>query len=124
MDVTPLIPEGHLLIEAYGGGGFRIAHQRLEGGVILSPLAVFSFPFTDFAAVTEADIAPLFTLSPAPEMVLLGMGEHFQPCPPHMRQWLRARHITVDAMDTGAACRTYNILMGEGRRVAAILLPM
>lgn len=124
MDVTPLIPKGHLLIEAYGGGGFRIAEQRLEGGIILSPLAAFAFPFQDFSAVKEADIAPLFTLSPLPEVVLIGTGERFMPCPPSLRQWLRARHMAVEAMDTGAACRTYNVLMGEGRRVAAILLPI
>lgn len=124
MDITPLIPKGHLMIEAYGGGGFRIAEQRLEGGVILSPLAAFAFPFHDFSDVTESSIAPLFTLSPLPEVVLIGTGEHFTPCPPPLRQWLRARNMAVEAMDTGAACRTYNVLMSEGRRVAALLLPI
>ncbi|MGH6796969.1 MAG: MTH938/NDUFAF3 family protein, partial [Roseiarcus sp.] len=58
------------------------------------------------------------------EILLLGCGPRMAPVPPALRQGLRVAGIVVDAMDTGAACRTYNVLLSEDRRVAAALLAL
>ena len=56
------------------------------------------------------------------EILLLGCGPRMAPVPRPLRETLRAAGIVIEAMDTGAACRTYNVLMSEGRRVAAALI--
>jgi uncharacterized protein len=74
------------------------------------------------AAVTEAALAPVFEHGGV-ELLLLGLGRRMAPVAPALRAALKAHGIAVEAMDTGAACRTYNLLVAEDRRVAAALLP-
>jgi len=123
MDITPLIPEGAQIVESYGGGGFRIAGQRYQGAVAVLPASVLDWPD---AAVDEASLGALVerivTDFPALEVLIIGTGETARLPGKALRHDLRQRGIGVEAMDTGAACRTFNVLLAEGRRVAAALV--
>ncbi len=125
MDVTPLIPEGRQIIQSYAGGAFKVSGQTYEGAVIVTPTAteIWAAP-DDFSALTAGHFEPLLTRAADIDVVLLGCGAHGVFFPPAFRAALKAGGLSVDAMDTGAACRTYNVLMAEGRRVAAALLPV
>lgn len=122
MDITPLLPKGSQLIEAYGEGGFRVSAQRYEGSVLVLPQQTLPWNVKAWESVQAEDFAPIFQSEPAPEMLVIGCGADFQMIPSKLKQLFRQRGIAVEAMDTGAACRTYNVLMAEGRRVAAVLI--
>lgn len=122
MDVTPLIPQGHQIVEAYGDGGFRITGQRHDGSVLVFAEQTRPWPVQAWEQVTPEALAPLAAGEPLPEMAVIGTGARFEMLPKALRLWFRERGISVEAMDTGAACRTYNILLAEGRRVVAAFI--
>jgi uncharacterized protein len=109
-----------LLIASYDASSFTINGQRYTSSLILTPVAVQAWPITGFAALTAQSLAAVCALKPA--LVLIGTGsrQHFPP-PSILRPLIEAR-IGFEVMDTGSACRTYNLLAGEGRKVAAALL--
>jgi uncharacterized protein len=119
MELTPLAPAGRQVIERYGANGFRIA-----GIVHAGPVLVF-VDRTMAWDPPELSVEGLRAVVAAGrvELLLLGLGRRGAPVAPALRAALKARGIGVEAMDTGAACRTYNVLLGEDRRVAAALLP-
>lgn len=119
MDITPVITKQQQLIQSYGDGGFTISNERREGSVILFPDQCILWP--DPALTLEA-LAPLFDRAERSTILLFGMGKSFLPIPTVIRDACRARGITAEPMDTGAACRTFNILMSEERPVAAALM--
>lgn len=122
MDITPLVPQGRQIVQSYAEGRFRVSGEVYEGPVIV---------FLDRTVKWDApsnldDLTPdHFSELAASELdvILVGCGQSMRSMPFALRQSLKARGITIDFMDTGAACRTYNVLMTEGRRVAAALLP-
>lgn len=124
MDVTPLIPEGRQLVEAYGDGGFKVSGTAYKGAVMVFPGHTLSWEITAFADLTPAHFAPVIAAGEAGEisLMLLGCGLRMQMMPAPLRQTLRAAGIVTEVMDTGAACRTYNVLLAEGRRVCAAML--
>lgn len=111
-------------VTAYGEGWLAVNGQRYQSSVMLGGVAGVT-PI-DANAHDGADAALLeraaALLDPAPEVVLVGTGPSHRQLPPQVMQTLMARRIGVECMDTQAACRTYNILAGEGRRVCVILL--
>lgn len=124
MDVTPLIPQGTQIIDGYGDGGFRISGRRVEGSVIVFPGKVIAWTIS---AADEMSAGSLESISAAGkagtiELLLVGTGARMAQIDRTLRQSLRADGVVVEVMDTGAACRTYNVLMAEGRRVAAALI--
>jgi uncharacterized protein len=123
MDVTPLVESGKQVIQGYGPGRFRIAGRVHEGAVLIHPDRSLAWAPRDVHSLTEEDFAPLFQPVPV-SLLLLGCGAAVAPLPPGLRQSLRGRGIVVEVMDTGAAVRTYNVLLTEGREVAAALLPI
>ncbi len=122
MDITPLIPEGRQIVERYGGGGFQISGVRHVGSVLVFPQRTLAWDVASFDQVTTDSLAPLIEASQAVELLLLGTGPRMQFVAPALRETLKAVGVTVDGMDTGAACRTYNVLMAEERLVAAALI--
>ena len=122
MEITPLIPEGRQVIESYGDGRFRVSGVPIEGSILILPTATFAWSAVDPSGVTFDSLAPLLAADPPVEILLVGCGKRLVPLPPALKTALRERGIGADPMDTGAACRTYNVLMAEGRRVAAALL--
>lgn len=122
MDVTPPIPKGRQLIDAYGDGGFRISGEEYRGSVAVLPAETVAWGAEDISALSVESLAPIFASAEPVELLLLGCGNGFAQVPRAVREAAKARRLTIDAMETGAACRTYNILMAEGRRVAALLI--
>ncbi len=121
MDVTPIIPSGRQVIESYGSSGFRVTGVAYQGSILVFPDETVSWAVTAMADVTFDALRPVVERGGV-EILLLGCGARTVPPPTALRQALRAAGIVVDAMDTGAACRTYNVLLAEERRVAAALL--
>ncbi len=121
MDITPLAPKDRLIIQRYGNGGFVINDRAYSGNILITISGVIALPISDMEALKEQDLAQAFT-NPLPEIMLIGMGAIFKPLSAHLRAALKAKNIATDAMDTGAACRTYNVLVTEGRLAAAALI--
>jgi uncharacterized protein len=109
-------------IEAYGRGGFRFAGMSHRGSLLCLPSGIAAWPVTQPAEITEATLAPLFAEAEAVDLFLIGGGTDLWVPPEHLRWRFRDHRIVVEPMSTGAAVRTYNIVLGEGRRVAAGLI--
>ena len=124
MDISPPPEADRQLVQAYGNGGFRITNQRYEGAVLVLPERTLAWPVPDFEALGLSDFEALRTGNPKVELLLLGTGASMRPLAPELAAGIRDWGIVTDAMDTGAACRTYNVLLLEDRRVAAALLPI
>ena len=124
MDLTPLIPAGRQIVESYGGGRFRVTGIAYEGSVLVFPGRTLSWPVATMAQLDETSLAPVVAEGQAGnvDLLLLGCGARMAMIPADLRRHLRAAGVIVEAMDTGAACRTYNVLMADGRRVAAALI--
>ncbi len=122
MDITPQVPAGRKVIQAYGDGGFRIAGSRVTGSVLVFPEAVRAWPVERFDDVALESLTDVLAETPKVELLLVGCGERLLPVPRGLREGLRAAGVVVDVMDTGAACRTFNVLLAEERRVAAALI--
>jgi uncharacterized protein len=110
------------VIDAYGGGGFRVDGESVRGSVIVLPERVVAWTAGDVGEITLESLQPVIDAAGEVEILLIGPGARFSLVSPALRQALRERGISADAMDTGAACRTYNILRAEGRLVAAALI--
>ncbi|AIO67085.1 Mth938-like domain-containing protein [Burkholderia oklahomensis] len=108
-------------VTGYGPDYVDINLQRHESSVIVLPGApVVEWPVASFDALTPELFAML--LEPQPELVIFGSGARLRFPHPSLTALLTAQRIGVETMDFQAACRTYNILMAEGRKVAAALL--
>lgn len=109
-------------IDAYGNGGFRFADMSHRGSLLIVPSGIYAWDVADMDDVTpEACAAFLRELKP-PGFVLLGTGAmHHVPAAPIRELFAEAR-LGLEAMSTGAACRTYNVLLAEGRDVGAGLI--
>lgn len=112
MDVTPLVAANAQIIQSYAGGKFKISGKIYEGPVLVDP-----------DSVQPWDNASLATIPDRYDVLLIGAGAPLSPTLNEMRRSVLAHRIQADVMDTGAACRTYNVLLSEGRRVVAALLP-
>jgi uncharacterized protein len=109
------------IVTGSGPGWIRVGATEYRDNVILLPDGVEpGWAATGFDALTEPDFARL--LSYKPEIVLLGTGTTQRFPHPRLTAALSAQRVGVEVMDTGAACRTFNILVAEGRRVAAALI--
>ncbi len=125
MDVTPLIKEGQNIIQSYAGGRFRISGELYANAVIVLPDTTMLWTVgADMEGLQLEDFEPLMAMKSELDVVLLGCGARMAFLDPDLKNSLQNQGVNVDVMDTGAACRTYNVLMAEGRRVAAALLPV
>ncbi|MDP3895748.1 MAG: Mth938-like domain-containing protein [Mesorhizobium sp.] len=113
---------GRAPVEAYGNGGFRFAGMSHRGSILCLPSGIHGWSTVDPLALTEADFAPLMAEAGGIEILLVGMGRDPRPLPKPLREALRAHGMATDAMSTGAAVRTFNVLLAEDRAVAAALI--
>jgi uncharacterized protein len=118
---TPRYP-GRAPIEAYGNGGFRFAGMSHRGSLLCLGEAIVGWPATTAEGLTLDDFALLLAEPSGIELLLLGTGRDFLLPSASLRTGLREAGIRIEPMDTGAACRTYNVLLGEGRPVGAALI--
>ena len=126
LDVTPKPASGRQVIGGYGGGGFKISGQRHSGSVIVFPSRTLAWPVTTVEEITWELLAPLLDPVRAAEetvqILVLGIGARFRLPPGPLGARLADAGIALEWMDTGAACRTFNVLVLENRDVAAALL--
>ena len=113
---------GRHLIDAYGNGGFRFAEMSHRGSILVLPSGIRAWSTTEPKAIDRAALRPVVAEGRAVELLLIGTGLDIAPFPDSLRRWLREAGIGLDVMQTGAAARTYNILMAENRKVAAALI--
>lgn len=109
-------------IEAYGDGGFRFHGMRQRGSLACLPSGLYGWRPQALAEVTADDLAIVTMDRDRPPFVLFGVGAAVAPLPAEIVAGLAEVGLTAEAMDTGAACRTYNVLLAEARPVAALLL--
>lgn len=109
-------------IDAYGNGGFRFAGMSHRGSLLCLPDGVWAWPVTGIKELTEAMLEPVFARAERLDFFLLGAGNAPWPMPEALRARFRALGLSADAMATGPAVRTWNILLAENRRVAAGLI--
>lgn len=123
MDITPLVPADRQIIQSYGDGGFRVGGQRWDGSVLVLPQRTVAWPVAAVEALAEDSFAAIRELAPETDVLLLGCGPRMALVSPRLRRlWRETGGFVVEVMDTGAACRTYNVLLAEDRRVAAALI--
>ena len=113
-----------LLIDGYGDGGFRVKGRRFEGAILIMEHGVWPLTVTEDGQIDPAIADILDGHDIRPEILLLGMGERMMLPAKQLRLALQAKRFAYDPMDSGAAARTFNVLLMEGRRVAALLLPV
>jgi uncharacterized protein len=109
-------------IDAYGNGGFRFAGMSHRGSLLCLPDGIWAWPVKDVTELTLAVLEPVFARGEALDVFLIGAGRDPWSLPERLRACFRDLSISVDTMPTGAAVRTYNILMMEDRRVGAGLI--
>lgn len=118
--------QGHLpqqvQIDAYGNGGFRFGGVSHRGSLLCLPTGMWSWPVSGVSEVSFASLAPVLDASEQIDVLLVGLGPDIAAFDPQLRQALKERGIIVEAVSTGSAVRTYNVLMAEQRAVAAALI--
>lgn len=112
--------EGQFLISGYGPGFVAINRVRYESSVVVAPASVTEWPVASFDALLASDFEPALALQP--EVLILGTGRAMRFPPSALARAFAEAGIGVEIMDSGAACRTYNILAAEGRKVVAAIL--
>jgi uncharacterized protein len=118
--MPPVLPP---VIETYGAGGFRVSGQRIEGAIVLLGDIVRPWPAASLAGLQVADFAEIIAAGlVAVEFVLLGTGTETAVAPRPVRDALKQAGLGLEMMNTPEACRLYNVLAADGRRVAAALL--
>jgi uncharacterized protein len=109
-------------IEVYGNGGFRFGGMSHRGSVLCLPSGIWEWPVGAMADLNPDHLADVFAAGNAVSLLLLGTGPTLVPAPRLLHEACKAANVWLEAMDTGAAARTYNVLLAEGRPVAAALI--
>lgn len=113
---------GRYPLDAIGAGGFRFAEMSHKGSIIATPGGIRIWPVSRFSEVTIGSLQPVLDEADAIDFLLIGTGADIAFIPPALRDPLKQAGIAVEGMATGAAARTYNVLVAEDRRVAAALI--
>lgn len=126
VEIIPLSPsQDRQILQAYGKDGFRVSDKQWSGAVIVFPTRTVNWDVRTVSDLTLEAFVPVGEASDPPvELLLIGTGSRMALLPSKLQVALRAMGFGIDVMETGAACRTYNVLIGEERRVAAALLPL
>ncbi|MBX3598632.1 MAG: Mth938-like domain-containing protein [Rhizobiaceae bacterium] len=113
---------GRAPIEAYGNGGFRFADMSHRGSILCLPSGIYGWEPADAGALAPEDFSRLIAEAADVQILLVGTGAGLKPLDPKLRALLKESRISADPMSTGAAVRTYNVLLAEDRAVAAALV--
>lgn len=122
VDIQEFQSDGQLtIIHSYGNQGFRIAKQGYEGSQLLLPRQRFDWSPPAWDKITLDDLAPLFE-EQTPPLLILGLGDAPTGLLPELQVQLHEKGVNLEIMSTPAACRTWNVLLTEGRNAAVALL--
>lgn len=109
-------------IDAYGNGGFRFAGISHRGSLLCLPKGMFAWDVTNPDDITGETLAAVFAAADDIDVLLIGVGPDIAAIPRELREALREHRVIVEAVNTGSAIRTYNVLLAEERAVAAALI--
>jgi uncharacterized protein len=112
------------IVTGFSRAGFRVGDTLYSGGLWLTPEAAAAWDAPELRALSADLFAPLLALSPPPEFLLLGTGEATRQPPPALGAALEAQGIGLEPMSSRAAARAWGLLRGEGRWIAAALMPI
>jgi uncharacterized protein len=121
VDVTPLIRSDFQVIQSYRDGHFKVSDQIYDHPVIVYPTKTEPWDPPGYDKLSADHFNPILATDLGVEIVLLGTGKTMQPPKRKMIQQLSNDGLSLDTMDTGAACRTFNVLIAEDRKVAAAM---
>ena len=110
------------VIEGYGNGGFRFAEMSHRGSLLCLPTGMHKWDATSAGGITRANLQPVYDAADQIDVLLVGLGADITGFDKSLRQELRELGIIVEAIATGGAVRTYNVLLGENRAVGAALI--
>lgn len=119
--MKPFFPE-RAPIEAYGDGGFRFAHLSHRGSLLILPSGMHAWNVRDAGQLATPDFDAVFAEKSGMDFLLLGTGARMQRPPKAVREAFEDRGLALDFMDTGAAIRTYNMLLAEKRALGVALI--
>jgi uncharacterized protein len=117
-------PASVQIVRTYGPGRFLIGEREWREPVLVTPTATVPLGISSAEDLTPESLAFLKTLPTPTELLVLGCGARAIFVPPAQRAALKAAGLGLEVVDTGSACRIYNVLVAEGRRVAAALIPV
>lgn len=124
MELVRHQPQSEQVVERYDASGFKISGKRYDGPVVVLPEETSVWTAGRVDEITIGTLSAVTDAVPSIDLLIVGLGGSFGLLPPDVRQGLREKGIAAEAMATPAACRTYNILLTDQRRVAAALLPV
>jgi uncharacterized protein len=122
LDISPVHFEGRNIIQSYGNGKFQISDKKYDHSVLVFPDQIIPWSPIDTNNLIVDDFKKVLTVGPIVELLLLGCGKTTWFLPLPLRDELKEMGLVLEPMDTGAACRTFNVLLGENRRIAAALM--
>jgi uncharacterized protein len=113
---------GRAPIDGYGEGGFRFAGMSHRGSILIVPSGIYAWPVSSPQEIGEASLARVFAEADEIDLLMIGSGRDPVALPRALKQRLNEVKIAADLQPTGGAASTYNVLLDEGRRVAAALI--
>jgi uncharacterized protein len=113
---------GRAPIDAYGNGGFRFADMSHRGSILCLPSGIYAWPPASVGDLGADAFAPVLAEKDGLALLLLGTGASQHMPAAEVRRTFAEAGVALEAMSTGAACRTYNVLLAEGRPAGAALL--
>ncbi len=111
-------------IRSYGPGRFSIGEREWREAVLVTPAATYPWPVARAEDLSLESLSPLRDAAMPAELLVVGCGARAVFIQPDMRAMLKTAGFGLEVVDTGSACRIYNVLLAEGRRVAAALIPL
>ena len=112
------------VIRTYGSGHFQISDRDWREPVLVTPSATTPWPVTRAEELSAENVAAARAGAAPAELLVVGCGQRAMFVPPPLRAALKEIGLSLEVVDTGSACRIYNVLLAEGRRVAAALIPV
>lgn len=112
--------DGPTAIDGYGPGGFRVGGSWIDGAIFVTPTGLVGWAVSGAPGVADVEALEIEGL----DVVLMGLGAEARGIDGAMHRFFDERTVGIEPMATPAACRTYNVLLNEGRRVGAALFPV
>ena len=122
LNLIPSSVNKHPLIRSYGSGGFKIDEEKYIGSLCIFRENIIPWPVNTPDEISLGTFNQEFLKDASSQVLIIGCGEKFLSPPPKLRSELRSHNIVLEWMATGAACRTFNVLITESRDVGAALL--
>lgn len=122
LDINPVVPADRQLIQAYGDGGFKVTGVAYSGSIVVYADQTVEWAASALDEITPENLAEITARKDDIDILLVGCGPTFAAIPKGLRAFLKEHDIVLEWMDSGAAARTFNVLIAEERRVAAAIL--